>query len=123
MIRVFSLLICAMVCGSAYAQTPHRFMVDDESCVLRTHFKTDKGIPGKKYGTSGFMSGCTVTIDRKEYEEKFSFCYLSGVRSYGTDGGYCEVAYYKKHDAYLFEISPLGGKFSCSFSCMPNTSK
>ena len=72
---------------------------------------------GERWEMSG-ISGCTVPVYKKDFEEKFSICFLTAMRVMKT--GECSFRGNGKHhgdDVYYFEFDDKES-LHCEFSCM-----
>ena len=64
-----------------------------------------------KYGS---QSGCNVSVPKKEFEERFSTCFLSGMHF--RQPGMCTFSG-RGGDVYAFEFDDKESLF-CIFTCM-----
>ena len=72
---------------------------------------------GERWEMSG-ISGCTVPVYKKDFEEKFSICFLTAMRVMKT--GECSFRGNGKHhgdDVYYFEFDDKES-LHCEFSCI-----
>lgn len=123
--RLFFGLVLIFVSEYVYAERPVRLFMDSEECILKevgyVILNDPLIIPGKRWG-SGSMSGCKVEIAKKQFDQQFKFCFLSGISITGGSGGSCAASLYDRENLYRFETSPAGKSpdLSCNFTCIKN---
>lgn len=105
---------------SAVSGEPVVFVTDPTSCTVKERGHASKHnsleFKGEKWEMEG-ASGCIVPVAKKSFEQKFSFCFLTGVKF--MSAGYCTFNKGKHHgdDAYIFDFDDKEA-LNCEFTCI-----
>lgn len=97
------------------------FFTDYTECALVEVGHLSKSNPvileGHRWGVANVASGCTVSIPRREFEKRYSICFLTGVNVQKT--GSCSFGLRKGdgEENYIFEFDDQE-TIECRFTCI-----
>jgi hypothetical protein len=127
--KILWLLFFYLFIGSALSDpTLHQFAMfiapamDAKHCVLVERYSDSHDTT--KYHGKLEGSGCGVSIAKNTYEDRFSFCFLSGINSYRITSGASSECFIQQRDSdYLFYAFLSGSlnnesQLMCYFSCI-----
>lgn len=120
--RTMIMLLLVAFANESMAEGLTTLRIERRQCML---FESGTGSSQKLKGEVNAL-GCIITMPKQEYEDRFKFCYLSGITVYAgvSSPGSCSIRYRPAEDAYSFLLGASGdarnpmGALDCEFTCL-----